>query len=277
MQQPERLRMQRQKPRSQVFPDACRPTPALLRAVDLRLLQLVREIYVHRLPLSVEIDGADPAFAVSVAGGLCATEGQVHLGAYGRSVDVRDSCVQVAHRGERLVHVFGVDRGRKPVLDAIRDLNRFIHAITWDDAYHWPEDFFLCNAHLGINIDEDRRFHEPAVLVIALLEAIAAAYPLGALVLADLDIAEVRLQLLLVDSWTHLHSFVEPIAHLEFFRALDQPLVEFAVDPLLHDDAAGRGAALSGGAEGAPERAFEGELEIGIVEDNHGILTAKFE
>src|SRR6266852_2871175 len=52
---------------------------------------------------------------------------------------------------------------------------------------------------------------------------------------------------------------------------------EFVVDTLLHDDATGRGAALAGGAESAPESAFDGEVEVGIVEHDHGVLAAEFQ
>ena len=49
------------------------------------------------------------------------------------------------------------------------------------------------------------------------------------------------------------------------------------IDALLHDDAAGRGAALSGSAKGAPQAAFDGEVEVGVIEHNHGIFSAQFE
>ena len=50
-----------------------------------------------------------------------------------------------------------------------------------------------------------------------------------------------------------------------------------ASNPFADQDAAGGGAALAGGAERAPERAFDGKIEIGIVDDDHGILAAELE
>ena len=44
----------------------------------------------------------------------------------------------------------------------------------------------------------------------------------------------------------------------------------------MQDDAAGCGAALPGRPEGSPERAFEGEIEVGVFEDDHGVLAAHF-
>src|SRR5579859_4245231 len=96
-----------------VLPTAARTTArALVHAVDLRLLQLVGVIHVDCLPLGVEVNRADAAFAVTVAGGLGAAERKVYLGANSRSIDVGDAGVKVAHRSECLVHVFGVERRR---------------------------------------------------------------------------------------------------------------------------------------------------------------------
>ena len=45
----------------------------------------------------------------------------------------------------------------------------------------------------------------------------------------------------------------------------------------MQQQTAGGGAALAGGGERAPQRAFERQLEIGIVEHNHRIFAAEFE
>jgi hypothetical protein len=60
-------------------------------------------------------------------------------------------------------------------------------------------------------------------------------------------------------------------------RALDEPAHEFVVYAILHDETARRGAALSGGAERAPEHAVERQIQVGVVEHDHGILAAHFE
>src|SRR5207302_2934125 len=54
-------------------------------------------------------------------------------------------------------------------------------------------------------------------------------------------------------------------------------LDKFTIDAFLHDDPAGRGAALASRAEPPPEAAFNGEVEIGVVEHNHRILATQFE
>ena len=95
--------------------------------------------------------------------------------------------------------------------------------------------------------------------------------------LADLDVAQVGLELVLVDRRTHLDGLVEAVADFDLLGAGDEVLDELVVHAFLHDDAAGRGAALSGGAERAPESAFDGEVEVGVVEHDHRILAAEFE
>src|SRR5208337_4800009 len=91
----------------------------LLRPVDLRLLQLVGVIHVHRLPLGIEVDGADAAFAVTVAGGLGAAEGKVNFRSDGWRIDVGDSRLKIADRSKRLVHILCVEGRRQAVLNVV--------------------------------------------------------------------------------------------------------------------------------------------------------------
>src|SRR5277367_353610 len=78
----------------------------LLSAVDLRLLQGVGVIDVDGLPLGVEIDRADAAFAMSIAGGLGAAEWQVNFCADRGGIDIGDARLQIADRRESFVHIF---------------------------------------------------------------------------------------------------------------------------------------------------------------------------
>ena len=61
------------------------------------------------------------------------------------------------------------------------------------------------------------------------------------------------------------------------FARCDELLGELRGDSLLQQDAAGGGAALAGGAERSPERAVEGEFEVGVVEDDLRVFAAHFE
>ena len=115
------------------------------------------------------------------------------------------------------------------------------------------------------------------MLVFPLVEAVAASDQLRAFIFPDLDVAQVGLELVLIDRRTHLDGLIEAVANFDLLCACDEVIDELAVNAFLHDDAAGRGAALSGGAERAPEPAFDSQFEIGIVEHDHRILAAEFE
>src|SRR5207245_4793878 len=77
--------------------------------VDLRLLELARKVHVDGLPLREDVEAGDPRLAVAVARILDAAEGQVHLGADRRRVDVEDAGLELVHGPERRVDVLGVD------------------------------------------------------------------------------------------------------------------------------------------------------------------------
>ena len=105
-------------------------------------------------------------------------------------------------------------------------------------------------------------------------EALAAADEARALLLGDLHVLEVGVELGLVHGGAHLHALVEAVAHLEGLGALGEHLDELVVDAPLDEAAARGGAALAGGAEGAPEHALDGQVEVGVVHDDDGVLAA---
>ena len=56
-----------------------------------------------------------------------------------------------------------------------------------------------------------------------------------------------------------------------------EPRAHLVVDRPVDDDAAGRRAALTRGAEGRPDDAVHGEVEVGVVHDDDPVLAAEFE
>src|SRR5581483_11844630 len=118
---------------------------------------------------------------------------------------------------------------------------------------------------------------EETVLVLAIGEAMPTALQLGAFRLADFHVLKVSLELRFVDGRAHVHGFVKAIADLQRLGPLDVAVHELAIDTLLYDDAAGRSAALASGAESAPQSAVDREFEVGVIENDHGVLAAEFE
>ena len=114
------------------------------------------------------------------------------------------------------------------------------------------------------------------MLVIAFVQPVAAALQLRAFGPADLDVFEVALQLALIDGRAHVGGFVETVADTQFASALDKAADKLSIDSLFRNDAAGRGAALAGGAESTPQRAFNREIQIRVVKHDHGILATQF-
>ncbi len=98
-----------------------------------------------------------------------------------------------------------------------------------------------------------------------------------AFALCDLDVLLRGFDLGGVDLRADFDRFVEAVADFELFGAGDELRGELGGNSLLQQDAAGGGAALAGGAEGAPERAVEGEIEVGVVEDDLRVFAAHFE
>jgi hypothetical protein len=84
--------------------------PSLVGAVDLGFLQAVGIVDVDRLPLGVKVDGAETAFAMTVAGGFYAAEGLLDFGANRGGVELVYSGVEVADGGEGAVDVASVER-----------------------------------------------------------------------------------------------------------------------------------------------------------------------
>src|SRR4029077_2930911 len=67
---------------------------------------------------------------------------------------------------------------------------------------------------------------------------------------------------------------IEPIANFQFLRAYRKARNEFPINTLVHRDAAGGRAPLSRGAKSAPDRAIDGQIEIGVLHHQNNVLAA---
>ncbi len=98
--------------------------------------------------------------------------------------------------------------------------------------------------------------------------------PLGS---SDLDVFHDRPALTLVHERPHLDGFVETVADADLLRALDEHREKLLLDRRVEDQARGGRAPLARRSERTPERALEGEIEIGVRHDDLGVLAAELE
>src|SRR5207248_10114298 len=253
------------------------PAPALRRGVDLRLLEPPRVVDVDRLPLGEDVERGLARLAVTVAGVLRAAERQVHFGPDRPRVDVRDPGHEVAHRAEGLVHVTGEDRRREPVADSVRDAHRLVEVAHGDERRRRAEDLLLRDPHPRLDVAEDRRPVVEAVAEPVAARHLAAGEQARALVLPDLRVRVDLLERALVDDRADVGVVLPAGPEPHLLRSGDELRLQRVVDALLDDDATRGGAALAGGAEGRPDDPVDGEVEVGVVEDDDGVLAAELE
>src|SRR5260370_9184721 len=201
--------------------------PPRLVVVDLRPLQLVRIIDVDGLPFREEIDGRDRRFAMPVASLLGAAEGQMRLGPNRRRVHVNDSGVKVARGLKSLIHIARINRRRQSVRNAVSHFNSLLEAIDWNDRDDGTKNLFLRDAHLRRAIAKYGRGVEPALLERAAFETIPPGEELGPFVLANFDVAHHGLQLLLVDTWSHIYIRIKTYAPPYRFHTVHNAVNDF--------------------------------------------------
>ncbi len=198
----------------------------------------------------------------------------MHLRADGGRVHIGDAGVNVAHGLKGLVHVAGIDGGRETIGHAVGYVDGLFEGLAGNHAGYGAEDFLLGDAHPRIDISEHRGFKKPPMSVIGIVERFASGFQFCALILADPDVLFRGGHLLLVDLGADIHALIEAIPHFQPLRTIHQPVGKLAVNALLHDHAAGCGAALSGSAKPTPQDAIHGKIEIGIVQNDDGVLAA---
>ena len=205
--------------------------------------------------------------------------GQVHLGADRAGVDVRDAGLEVAHRAEGLVDVAREDRGREAELDrrSRRESPRRSPR-TADQRRRRAEDLLLRDPHLRVDVAEDRRPVEEALVEAVPGRDLAAGEELRALVLADLRVRVDLLERALVDDRADVGVVVPARRRAAASRPRRRAATAAARRPrpatITRD--CGR-AALAGGAERRPDDPVDREIEIGVVEDDDRVLAAELE
>ena len=96
----------------------------------------------------------------------------------------------------------------------------------------------------------------------------------GAFLLSDADVLLHLLSGRLVNEWTHVRVLSGAVTQTQPVGRIRQAAQKSVVNLLVQDQAAGGGATLARRAEGTPEHPFERQVEIRIVHDDHGVLSA---
>src|SRR6185503_20398744 len=103
------------------------------------------------------------------------------------------------------------------------------------------------------------------VCVIAARQAFPAARELCAVVVtSDADVAHDFLDRVGIDYRPNLSLRIRAVADAQRFRVLDQLGYELLVNFLVNDEPRRRGATLARRPKGAPDRALDCEIDIGI-------------
>src|SRR5579884_2311853 len=189
------------------------------------------------------------------------------------SVDVGYARLEIAYRFECAVHISRVNGGRKTVGYAVGDFERIFEIFGGNHRDHGAENFFLRNTHISVRIAEDRGLEKVTVAQPSGCEPISSCKQLRALASSDIDVFASRLDLLLVDLRTHIVPLIDAGADFQCSRSSNELISELVIYALLHDHAARRCASLSCCAEAAPKRSVDGEIDIGVVQNDDRVLA----
>ena len=148
-------------------------------------------------------------------------------------------------------------------------------AVVGDDDQHGAEDLLLGDAHGVVDVHEHGGLDEPA-LVDACGPAAADGH-LGALLLADLDVALHPVTLALGHERPDLGGRVEGVAHLHGGHLLDQRVHDLLVAVARGEDAGLGDARLAVVHEGVGHEHGNGLGQVDVVEQHGRRLPAQLE
>src|SRR5438093_7560825 len=229
--------------------------------------------YVDDSHFGEEIEGGRAAFAVAEPRVLYTTKWHLSFAAYSRDVDVHHPSFRVLGIAKSRTQVAVIDRGGQSVADGVRGGDGALVVVRGDDAHHRSEDLLLRDAHVRIDVGEDRRLDEVARLQVRFCRCAAIANDARALLLPRRDAVAHLTQLQVVDDRPQPDAIREAVARAPRIGLRREQLGE--VDEARAHDyrAACRGAALSGRAERAARDALRSLLEVRVVPDDDRVLA----
>src|SRR5690606_19538065 len=202
----------------------------------------------------IELGGVTTLLARAVAGTLAAAERHMVVDAGRGAVDHYHARLRVALELRGVLQRRGAYARRQAEFGVVGQFQRMFERVGWNDGGHRAEDLFAADAQAVVAIDGQRRIH--VVAIGCTLDALAAISKPGAFVAADLYVLQVLLELAVVYHRADVGARQQRIVDLEGFQAFLHGLDKARIDALLHDQAAGGGAALAGGKERPVDAAF---------------------
>lgn len=111
--------------------------------------------------------------------------------------------------------------------------HRLFLGLKFNHAGNRPEDFFLRNTHLVVDVGEQRGLHKGA----GRAGTLAAADYLRPLFFAEFDVVDDLLKVTFVNLRTDLRGHIRGIAHLHLLKGFGKCRDELVINPFLHEDA----------------------------------------
>lgn len=180
---------------------------------------------------------------------------------------------QTVGEPQRPRQVVGPDVAGQAVGNVIGDLKCFFFRTEADGGQDRAEDFFLGDFHRVVRAGEEGWAHEAAFRP----DAAAASGYRCAVLAGGFEVAGHLVEMGLVDQRTDFGLWVEGMTDLDVVHPIDEPCLEFLGNRVLHQKARGRGAALSVERIDHEDCRIQRPVEIGIVENDHGVLAAELE
>src|SRR3954447_24362598 len=231
--------------------------------------RLCSDVQRDVLRLEVLLQPLGPALA-AVAGLLDAAERRPGVGDHAL-VEADHAGVELLDHAERAVDVLRVDVGDEAVLGVVGDGDRLVLVGEAADRCDRSED--LLAQELGVV--RDVREHRRLVEVAGAVELVAADDDLRALADRVLDEARDLAALIVVDERADLHVGLGAAADLHLADLRAELLGEVAGDRARDVEAVRRRARLAAVAHLRDERALDGGVEVGVLEDEERRVAAE--
>src|SRR3954447_10700487 len=149
-------------------------------------------------------------------------------------IDPDHAGFEIARDAMRAAEIARPDVASKPITHVIADADRFGFVLEGDHGQHRPKDFLLCDAHLGLRIDIERRLD---IIAGALHGAAAATSDLSALIARVTGEGQHLFRMPRMNEWADLRVGIERMADPDLLHTLGNARREGIINGSLHQSA----------------------------------------